>query len=275
VTAWIVAIGRMLGLGSIAGIRPSLTLAVIGVVGYFDLGVHPNSSFSWLGYWWVIGIFVVLAILESTFDKISKLDRLQDRLIMPYRLGMGGVAGAATAPFGWQGIVAGAAIGAGAAWFAQYTKHLSRPRSVPSEAVVTLISAVEDLGAFLGSVLVLAVPYSGYAAVGVTGFVYWRVRDRRRSKYKKMRRTAQAAPRAVSGSSRTNATGSPDGAGAAATAHPHVADAAAPRPVRDEDTPPLAEPAGLTTVAEIRPVEQLPDETSLPTRGVAGDGDAR
>ena len=108
-TAWLLAIGRMLGLGSFAGIRPSLTLAVIGVVSYFDWGVHTNSTFSWLSYWLAIGIFVVLAILESTFDKISKLDRLQDRLIMPYRLVMGGVAGAATIPFGWKGIVVGAA----------------------------------------------------------------------------------------------------------------------------------------------------------------------
>jgi uncharacterized membrane protein len=197
VTAWIIAIGRMLGLGSIAGIRPSLTLAVIGVVGYFDWGIDPNPTFHWLSYWWVIGIFVVLAILESTFDKISKLDRLQDRLIMPYRLVIGGVAGAATVPFGAKGIVVGAAIGAGAAWFSQYTKHITRPRSVPSEAVVTLISAAEDLGAFLGSVLVLAVPYTGYAAVGVTGFIYWRVRGRRRSKYKKMRRTAAVRAAAV------------------------------------------------------------------------------
>jgi uncharacterized membrane protein len=192
VTAWLLAIGRMLGLGSIAGIRPSLTLAVIGVVTYFDWGVETNASFVWLSWWWVIGIFVVLAILESTFDKISKLDRLQDRLIMPYRLVVGGVAGAATTPFGWQGIVVGAAVGAGAAWSAQYTKHLSRPKSVPSEAVVALISAAEDIGAFLGSVLVLAVPYFGFACVGVTAFVYWRIGDRRRAKYRQMRRTAKA-----------------------------------------------------------------------------------
>ena len=193
-TAWVLAIGRMLGLGSIAGIRPSLTLAVIGVVGYFDWGIETNSTFSWLHHWLAIGIFVVLAILESTFDKITKLDRLQDRLIMPYRLVIGAIAGAATVPFGWKGVVIGAA--AGAAWFSQYTKHLSRPKSVPSEAVVALISAAEDLGAFLGSVLVLAVPYVGYAYVGVTGFIYWRVRDRRRSRYKKMRRTAARASEA-------------------------------------------------------------------------------
>jgi uncharacterized membrane protein len=193
VTVWLLAIGRMLGLGSIAGIRPSLTLAVIGVVSYSDWGIHTNSTFSWLSHWLAIGIFVVLAILESAFDKIPKVDRLQDRLIMPYRLVMGGVAGAATIPFGWKGIVIGAAVGAGASWFAQYAKHLSRPKSVPSEAVRTLISVGEDLGAFLGSVAVLAVPYFGYACVGVTGFVYWRVRDRRRAKYRQMRRTAPRA----------------------------------------------------------------------------------
>lgn len=196
-TAWVIAIGRMLGLGSIAGIRPSLTLAVIGVVSYFDWGVEPNETFAFLTHWLVIGVFVVLAILESAFDKMSKMDRLQDRLIMPYRLFIGGVAGAATMPFGWQGIVVGAVVGAGAAWFAQYTKHLTRPRSVPSEGVVILISTAEDLAAFLGSALVLAVPYVGYAYAGVTGFMYWRVRDRRRAKYKRMRRSALAAPAAA------------------------------------------------------------------------------
>jgi uncharacterized membrane protein len=220
VTGWLLAIGRMLGLGSFAGIRPSLTLAVIGVVTYFDWGVTTNSSFAWLSWGWVIGIFVVLAILESTFDKIAKLDRLQDRLIMPYRLVIGGVAGAATIPFGWQGIVVGAGLGAGAAWFAQYTKHLSRPKSVPSEAVVALISAAEDLGAFLGSVLVLAVPYFGYACLAVTGFVYWRVGDRRRAKYKQMRRAAGVRPAAEARGSPMRGTRTPGGAPVAARAAP-------------------------------------------------------
>ena len=190
VTAWILALGRMLGLGSIAGIRPSLTLAVIGVVSYFDWGVATNATFSWLSHWLAIGTFVVLTILESTFDKISRFDRVQDRLIMPYRLVMGGVAGAATIPFGWQGVAAGAALGAAAAWFAQYTTRVSRPRSVPSPAVLPVIGALEDLAAFFGSVLTLAVPYFGYVSAAVPASVYWRVRSSRRSKYRKMRRPA-------------------------------------------------------------------------------------
>jgi uncharacterized membrane protein len=200
VTAWVIAIGRMLGLGTFAGIRPSLTLAVIGVVSYLDWGVQTNPTFSFLSHWLAIGIFVVLAILESTFDKIAKLDRLQDRLIMPYRLVIGGVAGAATMPFGWQGIVVGAAVGAFAAWFAQYTKHLTRPKTVPSDAVVALMSAAEDLGAFIGSVVVIAVPYFGYAVATTTGIIYWLVRDRRRAKYRKMRRTARRSAASGGGS---------------------------------------------------------------------------
>ncbi len=215
--AWIVAVGRMLGLGTIAGIRPSLSLAVIGVVSYFDWGVGPGPMFSWLGNWLVIGTFVVLAIFESTFDKISKFDRLQDRLIMPYRLGVGGVAGAATIPFGWQGVLCGAAVGVGAAWFAQYAKHLSRPKSVPSPAVVALISTGEELVAFLGSVLALGVPYFGYMCAAVPASVYWRVRSSRRSKYRRMRRlaaqgatppdTAGTGPPATSADERTDGAG--------------------------------------------------------------------
>lgn len=249
-TAWVLAIGRMLGLGSFAGIRPSLTLAVIGVVSYFDWGFEINSTFSWLSHWLAIGIFVVLAILESTFDKISKLDRLQDRLIMPYRLFMGAVAGAATIPFGWQGIVVGASVGAGAAWFGQYTKHLSRPKSVPSEAVVTLISAAEDLGAFLGSVLVLAVPFAGYACVGGTGFIYWRVRGRRRSKYKKMRRAAAAARSAEAEAERAETLAS------------RFAERAAPAAAIAPEAPSVAPPAQV-------PVE----EPSARAPGAAGGDD--
>lgn len=185
-TSWIMAIGRMLGLGSIAGIRPAIVLAVIGVVTYFDWGAATNSTFSFLSHWLVIGVFVVLAIVESTFDKIPKYDRLQDRLIMPYRLIMGGIAGAATAPFGWQGIVVGFVIGFLAAWFSQHVKRATRPKTVSSNVVIILLSSVEDLAAFIGTVLVLAVPYLGYASVAITSFVFWRARDRRRAKYRQI-----------------------------------------------------------------------------------------
>ena len=187
-TAWVFAVGRMLGLGNVAGIRPSMTLAVIGIVSKLGWGVGLNPTFSFLGHWLAIIIFVVLAFFESSFDKIAKLDRLQGRLTMPYRLVAGGAAGAATIPFGWRGVVVGAVVGAGAAWTSTYVKGLTRPKTVPSDAVLNLISLWEDLAVLAGSVLTLILSPVGYGIAAFTGFVYWRVRSRRRAKYRAMQR---------------------------------------------------------------------------------------
>jgi len=187
-TAWVFAAGRMLGLGNVAGIRPSMTLAVIGVMSKLGWGAGLNPTFSFLGHWLAITVFVVFALFESSFDKIAKLDRLQGRLTMPYRLVAGAAAGAATIHFGWQGIVVGAAVGAGAAWTSTYVKRLTRPKTVPSDAVLTLISLWEDLAVFAGALLTLIVAPVGYGIAAFTGFVYWRVRSRRKAKYRAMRR---------------------------------------------------------------------------------------
>jgi uncharacterized membrane protein len=186
-TAWVFAVGRMLGLGNLAGIRPSLTLATIAIVSRLGWGPGLNDTFDFLDYWLMIVVFVVLALFESSFDKIPKLDRLLGRLTMPYRLVMGGVAGAATVPFGWQGVVAGAALGAGSAWCAQYVKALSRPRTVSSDNVLTLLSLWEDLAAFVGTLLTLVIAPVGYGIAAFTGIVYWRLRRRRRVKYRHLR----------------------------------------------------------------------------------------
>ena len=187
-TAWVFAVGRMLGLGSVAGIRPSMTLSVIGIVSKLGWGAGLSPTFSFLGHWLAIIVFVVLAILESSFDKIAKLDRVQSRLTMPYRLVAGAAAGAATIHFGWQGVVVGAAVGAGAAWTSTYVKGLTRPKTVTSDAVLTLLSLWEDLAVFAGALLTLIVSPVGYAIAAYTGFVYWRVGARRRAKYRAMRR---------------------------------------------------------------------------------------
>jgi len=187
-TAWVFAAGRMLGLGNVAGIRPSMTLAVIGVMSKLGWGAGLNPTFSFLGHWLAITVFVVFALFESSFDKIAKLDRLQGRLTMPYRLVAGAAAGAATIHFGWRGIVVGAAVGAGAAWTSAYVKGLTRPKTLPSDAVLNLISLWEDLAVLAGSVLTLIVSPVGYGIAAFTGFVYWQVRSRRRAKYRAMQR---------------------------------------------------------------------------------------
>ena len=107
---------------------------------------------------------------------------------MPYRLFMGGVAGAATIPFGWQGIVVGAASAPGRRGSPSTPSTSRGPRACPATPSSRSSAPRRTSRRFLGSVLVLAVPYVGYAYAGVTGFMYWRVRDRRRAKYRRMRR---------------------------------------------------------------------------------------
>ena len=194
-TAWVIAVARMLGLGTSAGLRPSLTLAVIGVMSVAGWGVRVNDAFSFLQNRVVIVVLVVLALSEASFDKIIKVDRLQDRLIAPYRLAGGAVAGAATIPFGWKGIVAGAALGLFAAWFGQHTKHVTRPKSVPSDVVVAFLSFAEDVAAFLGSAVTLAVPYLGFLPPATSTVIFVRTGRRRRAKYRRFRGQAVVGPR--------------------------------------------------------------------------------
>ena len=180
--------GRVAGLGTAAGIRPSLTLAVIGMMHHLHAGTTLNPVFSFLGYWQVIVIFIVLAIIESGLDKIPTFDRVQGRLTTPYRIVMGGIAGAATVPFGWWGIAIGGVVAAALAWFALYTKQGSRPKTVASDAALVLMSMWEDLASFATAMLTLVFSPFGYLAAVFTSVVYWRTRYLRRAKYRRMQR---------------------------------------------------------------------------------------
>ncbi len=182
------AVGRMAGLGTAAGVRPSQTIALLGMMHHLNAGVTLNPTFSFLGYWVVIIVFVVLAMVESAVDKIPRFDRVQGRLTMPYRVVMGGLAGAATIPYGWQGIVVGAVVAAFVAWFALHTKQLSRPKTLPSDAVLVLMSLWEDVAAFFTALVTLVFSPFGYLAVGFTAIVYFRTRFVRRAKYRRMQR---------------------------------------------------------------------------------------
>ena len=136
VVTWVGDIGRMLGLGSAAGFRPSLTLAIIAVMSNLGWGTPVNDTFGFLDHWITVVVFVLLAIFESAFDKVPKVDRLQDRLTMPYRLVCGAVAGAALVGHGTTGIVIGVLVGATPRGSPCARSTRSRPRSTSSDAVV-------------------------------------------------------------------------------------------------------------------------------------------
>lgn len=198
------ALGRMVGLGTVAGIRPSLTIAAIGIMHHLPVSIPLSGFFAFLGHWAAILIFVLLALVENALDKIPRFDRVHGRLSMPYRIVMGGIAGAATIPYGWQGAIVGGLVGAGAAWFALYTKQLARPKTVPSDAALVLISLWEDLATLIMATVTMVVSPIGYLAIAFTTTIYWRSRYLRRAKYRKMRR--RSGPSEASGPDTTRGT---------------------------------------------------------------------
>jgi uncharacterized membrane protein len=185
--SWFGDIGRMLGLGSSTGFRPSLTLAILAVMSNLGWGAGVDPALGFLSHWLAVVIFVSFAIFESAFDKVPKVDRLQDRLTMPYRLACGAVAGAALVGEGTTGLVAGALVGGLAAWLALRSKHESRPRSTSSEAVVPMLSLGEDLLVFGGTALTVMWGWVGYIVFAIAVVMHARRRFARRRKYRRLR----------------------------------------------------------------------------------------
>jgi len=185
--SWLVDLGRMLGLGGTAGFRPSLTLAIVAVMQNLGWGTPVSDTFAFLGHWLAVVVFVSLAIFESGFDKVPRVDRIQDRLTMPYRVACGAVAGAALVGHGAIGLVAGLFIGGGMAWLALRSKHETRPLSTSSEAVVPMISLGEDLLVFGGTAATVMWGWAGFAVFAIAVAMHVRRRVVRRRKYRRLR----------------------------------------------------------------------------------------
>ena len=189
-TELLFALGRIAGLGTAAGIRPALTMAAIGLMHNLHAGTTLNEPFAFLGHWITIVIFIFLGIVESALDKIAGVDRLQSRLSMPYRIVMGGVAAAATMPYGWWGVALGLVVGGSVSWFANFTKQRVRPRTLRSGASIILMSLWEDVASVVTTLVTLAFSPFGFLALGFTTVMYASNRYIYLAKYRKMRREA-------------------------------------------------------------------------------------
>lgn len=182
-TSWIWAIGRMLGLSTAAGVRASLVLLVLGVLSREGWGFHAPSRFAWLESLAAIAVLVVLTILEIAFDKIPPLDRVQDRLTLPWHMAAGAITGATALGHGLLGLGIGLPAGAALALLGMSVKHRWRPRSTPSAMTVPLLSLVEDLGSFTAAVLSATLPPIGYAIFAWMAWFRRRLSRHRLEKY--------------------------------------------------------------------------------------------
>jgi len=184
VTSWIWAIGRLLGVSTTAGVRAWLTLFVLAVMLHEGWFYHAPQGWSWIGSTAAVAVFGILSIVEIALDKIPGLDRLQERIALPWRVAAGGIAGACVVGHGLPGTVIGLVGGGALAWFGLNVKRSWRPRSPADAAPLPILSLGEDLGALAGAFGSTALPPIGYALFGWMAWLYARLRRRRTAKYR-------------------------------------------------------------------------------------------
>jgi uncharacterized membrane protein len=179
------AVGIGIGLSSIAGVRAFLPLVLVGLFARLGLFALP-APFGFLDDWLVIGVFAVLALLESGLDKIPTLDPVLDYAQTPLRIVSGAILFAVALQEGIElGAIPELAAGGVIAGLVSVLKTILRPgANVASAGVsVSFLSLVEDAVALLGGLIALLVPLVPLALVAFLLFFFFRVRRRRGRKY--------------------------------------------------------------------------------------------
>jgi uncharacterized membrane protein len=179
------AVGVGIGLSSVAGVRAFLPLVLVGLFARLGLFELP-APFSFLEDWAVIGVFAVLALLESGLDKIPALDSVLDYVQTPLRIVAGAVLYAAALQEGIDvGAIPELAAGGIIAGLVSVLKAILRPAANAASAGVSVsfLSLVEDAVALLGGIIAVLVPLVPLALVAFLLFFFFRVRRRRGRKY--------------------------------------------------------------------------------------------
>ena len=162
-----------------------MPLVLVGLFARLGLFALP-APFGFLDDWLVIGVFAVLALLESGLDKIPTLDPVLDYALTPLRIVSGAILFAVALQEGIElGAIPELAAGGVIAGLVSVLKTILRPgANVASAGVsVSFLSLVEDAVALLGGLIALLVPLVPLALVAFLLFFFFRVRRRRGRKY--------------------------------------------------------------------------------------------
>jgi uncharacterized membrane protein len=179
------AVGVGIGLSSVAGVRAFLPLVLVGLFARLGLFELP-TPFAFLEDWAVIGVFAVLALLESGLDKIPALDSVLDYVQTPLRIVVGAILFAAALQEGIDvGAIPELVAGGVIAGLVSFLKTILRPaaNAVSAGVSASFLSLLEDAVALLGGVIAVFVPLVPLALVAFLLFFLFRVRRRRGRKY--------------------------------------------------------------------------------------------
>lgn len=142
---------------------PLLTIAVAQAAGWVQL----RAPFNLLGTWWAIAIIAVLLLVEIVADKVPAVDHANDvvqTFVRPAAGGIVALAASGQAHVSPVGIVIAGILIAGSV-------HTVKAATRPVVNVTTagtgapVVSTVEDVGAFIASVLAIVAPLLAAIAI--------------------------------------------------------------------------------------------------------------
>jgi hypothetical protein len=181
----LLALGIGIGLASVAGVRafvPLALAALFAALGLFEPSIRYADPDGW---WTVVGVLAVLAVLEIALDKIRTLDPVFGYVMVPVRAASGAVLFASLAPAVGGEMVPWLVAGAVIAGVVAVAKVVLRPPAKAASAGVssTALSLFEDVVALVGGAVGFFVPYLPLLLVAFLLFFYYRVRRRRGRKF--------------------------------------------------------------------------------------------
>lgn len=175
------------GLSASAGLNAYLPLLIVALTGrFFPKLLTLNEPYDALTSWWAIGVLAVLLVIEVLVDKIPAVDTANDVVQTVIRPAAGALLFAAStnAVSGIDpvlAVVAGLLVAGGV----HVAKATARPLVTATTAGIgnPILSTVEDVVAFVTSVLAILVPVLvGLVLIAaLVLFIWWRVRRMQRA----------------------------------------------------------------------------------------------
>lgn len=172
-----------LGLSIPAGLNAYIPLLVVAIAQRLEW-LELKEPFNALGEWWMIAIIAVFLLVEVIADKVPAVDSINDVIQGFVRPAAGGIvavaaAGSAVDVSPWLLVLAGVVLAGGV----HAVKATTRPAVNLTTAGVgaPAVSAAEDAGALLLSVMALVAPVLVvFISAGVV-YSLWRLWRRARS----------------------------------------------------------------------------------------------
>ena len=181
---WQIAMG--VSLAACAGLRAFLPLLVVGVAGKFDL-IPLTRHFEWLETWPALTVFGVALVVEILGDKFPAVDNFLDAMQSFVKPVAGTIlmARVLTELSPLQATVLGLVAGGASAGAVHVGKAKLRLASTLTTAgsANPVLSVIEDLGAFLGSIAAIVVPLLMLCllillvVLAILAFRHWRRRS--------------------------------------------------------------------------------------------------